>query len=173
MNKIRKVMLLIERKVIGILNNVSPKLYMPLYVRYLKRIGIQFSGEGRPNYIDPSVHFDGVDYTLITLGTNDVISREVLFLTHDYSIFRALKYVGKESVGERIVKPISVGNNVFIGARCTLLPGTVVEDNVIIGACSVVKGRVREGTVVVGNPAKPIGSMEAYAEKWLKENRGV
>ena len=110
---------------------------------------------------------------MITLGTNDVISREVLFLTHDYSIFRALKYVGKESVGERIVKPISVGNNVFIGARCTLLPGTVVEDNVIIGACSVVKGRVREGTVVVGNPAKPIGRMEAYAEKWLKENRSV
>ena len=128
-----------------------------------------FRGGGRPNYIDPSAHFDGVDYKLITLGTNDVISKEVLFLTHDYSIFRALKYIDRESDGERILRPITVGNNVFIGARCTLLPGTVIEDNVIVGAGSIVKGRIKSGTVVAGNPARPIESMEAYAKKWLEK----
>lgn len=132
MNKIKKIIWVIERKAIGLLNYIYPRAYMPLYVKYLKKIGIQISGGGRPNYIDPSVHFDGVDYTLINLGTNDVISKEVLFLTHDYSIFRALKYIGKENDGERIIKPITIGNNVFIGARCTLLPGTVIEDNVIL-----------------------------------------
>lgn len=111
-----------------------------------------------------------MDYTLISLGTNDVISKEVLFLTHDYSIFRALKYIDRENDGERIIKPITIGNNVFIGARCTLLPGTVIEDNVIVGACSVVKGKVKSGTIVAGNPAKPISSMERYAEKWLIEH---
>lgn len=170
MNKIKKIIWVIERKAIGLLNYICPRAYMPLYVKYLKKIGIQISGGGRPNYIDPSVHFDGVDYTLINLGTNDVISKEVLFLTHDYSIFRALKYIGKENDGERIIKPITIGNNVFIGARCTLLPGTVIEDNVIVGACSVVKGKVKSGTIIAGNPAKPISSMEGYAEKWLIEH---
>jgi acetyltransferase-like isoleucine patch superfamily enzyme len=170
MNKIKKVWYVFERKAIGLLNYVSPKYYMPLYYRYLKKIGVCFVGGGRPNYIDPSVHFDGVDYSLITLGTNDVISKDVLFLTHDYSIFRALKYVDRENDGERILKPISVGNNVFIGVRSTILPGTTIEDNVIIGACSVVKGRVRNGTIVAGNPAHEIKRMEDYAEQWLRAN---
>lgn len=52
-------MWVIERKVIGLLNYIYPKAYMPLYVKYLKKKGIQISGG--PNYIDPSVHFDGVD----------------------------------------------------------------------------------------------------------------
>lgn len=103
------------------------------------------------------------------MGTNDVISKEVLFLTHDYSIFRALKYIDRESDGERILRPITVGNNVFIGARCTLLPGTVIEDNVVVGAGSIVKGRIKSGTVAAGNPARPIESMEAYAKKWLEK----
>lgn len=37
-----------------------------------------------------------------------------------------------------IVKPIKVGNNVFIGYGAVILPGVSIGDNVVIGACSVV-----------------------------------
>ena len=130
-------------------------------------------GSERPNYIDPSVHFDGTDYKLIGIGSNTVISREVLLLTHDYSIFRALKTIHREKDGKRIVKPIMIGNNVFIGARVTVLPGTTIGDNVIVGAGSVVKGNVPPGSVIVGNPAKKIRNTDEYALEWLKNNSNI
>ena len=169
MKRMMKAYRVIERKAIGFLNYVNPKLYMNIYCRYLRKIGIRFSGTGRPNYIDPTARFDGVDYSLITLGANDVISREVLFLTHDYSIFRALKAIGKEEQGERITKPIRVGDNVFIGARATLLPGVSIGENTIIGAGTVVAGDIPAGVVAAGNPARVIRLIEDQAKAWLNE----
>lgn len=107
---------------------------------------------------------------MIALGNHDVISREVLLLTHDYSIFRALNAIGCESEGKRIVDGITVGDNVFIGARTTLLPGTSIGNNVIVGACSVVKGTIPDNVVIAGNPARVIKSTEDYANAWLEAN---
>lgn len=128
-------------------------------------------GGVRPNYIDPSVHFDGEGYNLITLGANNVISKDVLLLVHDYSVFRALKAIGCEHMGKRILAPIVIGNNVFIGARSTILPGTIIGDNVVVGAGSIVKGTIPDNVVVAGNPAKVIKSIEEYAEQCLSRQQ--
>ncbi len=165
MRKIRKIFLVIYRRLICLLNYFSTRMYMSRYCRYLNKIGIRCVG--RPNYIDPTVHFDGEGYHLISLGANNVISKEVLLLVHDYSIFRALKAIGREEDGKRILEPISIGNNVFIGARATLLPGTVIGGNVIVGAGAVVKGIVPSGIVIAGNPAREIKRIEEYAEQCL------
>lgn len=145
-------------------------MYMPSYCKYLQKIGVIIRGV-RPNYIDPSAHFDGEGYNLISLGANDVISKEVLLLVHDYSVFRALKAIGREDDGKRILAPISVGNNVFIGARSTILPGTTIGNNVVIGAGAVVKGHIPDNVVVAGNPAKVIKTIEEYAEQCLKRQQ--
>ena len=97
-----------------------------------------------------------------------MISKEVLLLVHDYSVFRALRAIDRENDGRRILAPITVGNNVFIGARCTVLPETTIGNNVVIGACSVVKGCIPDNVVVAGNPAKVIKTIEEYAEQCLK-----
>ncbi|HEX8459820.1 MAG TPA: acyltransferase [Segetibacter sp.] len=55
--------------------------------------------------------------------------------------------------------PILVGNNVWIGRGCLLLPGTVIEDNVIIAANSVVKGKCKRDSIYGGCPAKYIKSV--------------
>ena len=124
-------------------------------------------------YIDPSAHFDGVDYSIISIGTDVVISREVLLLTHDYSSLRALAAMGYDEEGRRdsnrLVKGISIGNNCFIGARATLLPGTTIGDNVIVGAGSVVKGNIPAGVIVIGNPAKIIKNTEEFGRKVARE----
>ena len=52
--------------------------------------------------------------------------------------------------------PISIGNNVWIGDKVTILPGVSIGDGVVIGANSVVTKDVPPYSVVAGNPAKPI-----------------
>ena len=49
--------------------------------------------------------------------------------------------------------PISIGKNVWIGANCTILPGTNIEDNIKIAAGSVVKGNINTGKMWAGVPA--------------------
>ncbi|PWJ65535.1 MULTISPECIES: CatB-related O-acetyltransferase [unclassified Fibrobacter] len=49
-----------------------------------------------------------------------------------------------------------IGNDVWIGQNATILPGTQIGDGAIIGASSVVCGKVEPYTIIAGNPAKPI-----------------
>ena len=53
-------------------------------------------------------------------------------------------------------KPITIGNNVWIGANVIVLKGTVLGDNTVVGTGSVVKGEYPSNCVIVGNPAKII-----------------
>lgn len=53
-----------------------------------------------------------------------------------------------------ISKPIIISNNVWIGRGCIILPGSVIENDVIIAANSVVKGLVKSGCIYGGSPAK-------------------
>ncbi len=53
-------------------------------------------------------------------------------------------------------KPVTIGNNVWIGGSVTILPGVTIGDNVTIGAGSVVVSDIPSNTVAVGNPCKVI-----------------
>ena len=49
------------------------------------------------------------------------------------------------------------------------LPNTIIEDNVIIGAGSIVKGHIKANGVYAGNPVKYICSIEEYTNKQLSK----
>lgn len=51
-------------------------------------------------------------------------------------------------------KPITVGNNVWIGAGVHVLPGVSIGDNAVIGAGSIVTNDIPAGSLAVGNPCK-------------------
>ena len=55
---------------------------------------------------------------------------------------------------------IPIGNNIFIGAQCVILPNTVIEDNVVIAANSTIKGELKSGFLYGGNPAVAIKALE-------------
>lgn len=165
MSKLIKVLLVIERKMIALLNYFSPAKYMNFYTRYLAKIGVNMMG--KPSYIDPSAYIDGVDYSLVSIGKECVISRDVALQTHDYSSIRALNAIGCRG-GTRVLSGISIGNNTFIGAGSIILPGTTIGDNVIVGAGSVVKGNISSDVVIAGNPARVIKTTIEYAEKIAK-----
>jgi len=56
----------------------------------------------------------------------------------------------------RISRPVRIGNKVCIGANCTVLPGTVIKDNVVVGAGSVVKGILESNRLYVGVPSRKV-----------------
>lgn len=99
---------------------------------------------------------------LLSIGNNVTIASGVRFITHDNSAIKiydnATDFVGS----------IQIGNNVFVGANSILLPGISIADNCIIGGGSVVcKSILIPGTVVAGNPAKPIGNVESMKKKYV------
>ena len=52
--------------------------------------------------------------------------------------------------------PIQIGNDVWIGVSCVILPGVNIGDNSIVAAGSVVTKDVPANTIVAGNLAKAI-----------------
>lgn len=71
--------------------------------------------------------------------------------THDYSDLGVpIKY------NADISKEISIGNNVWIGRGCIILPGTIIEDGVVVGANSIIKGHLKKDNIYAGSPIKHI-----------------
>lgn len=138
--------------------------YMHLYVYFIKSLGVIVTG--KPKYIASDLQIDSSDYSAISIANGVIISSEVRLLTHDYSVAKAFeKASGSISRDIRKIAPITIEEFAFIGLRSTILPGVRIGRNAIVGACSVVTKDVEPGTVVVGNPARPICTIEDYCEK--------
>ena len=138
--------------------------YLDRYVKYLRKHGMDI--EGMPQYIATSVQFDGKDFSKIHIGDKSVLSSDVRVLTHDYSIARALEAIGEDMTLEAyFVRDVTIGRNCFIGNRAILMPGASIGDNSIVGAGSVVRGKVEPNSIVIGNPHIIVGDTLEWAKK--------
>jgi len=106
----------------------------------------------------------GSEPYLIEIGDFVTTSRDVDFVTHDGAV-AVLRHLYPEHQNIDLIDKIVIRNNVFIGMGAILLPGTYIEDNVIVGARSLIKGRLEANSVYAGIPAKRIGSLEEYLDK--------
>ena len=100
---------------------------------------------------------------LISLGNNVHLASNVKFITHDIShiMMNNLYQEGYyESIG-----CIEINDNVFVGSNTTILMNVRIGSNVIIGANSVVTKDIPDNSVVVGVPARVIGSFNDFAKK--------
>lgn len=89
------------------------------------------------------------DGATVTFGDNVFIAPNCCFTTAEHALDPEMRKAGIE-----IAKPITVGNNVWIGAGSTVLAGAVIGDNTVIGAGSVVKGEIPANVIAVGVPCK-------------------
>lgn len=157
-----------QQKLYSVIHRVNYHYYLTHYPLLLQKMGIHFSGDIKnTGFISSTVSFDSFDYAkYITIGEHTIISSEVQFLVHDYTIGNAMLALHVEGVKKghlpHFLKDIKVGNNCFIGMRSIVLPGTEIGDNTIIGAGSVVKGRIPANVIVAGNPAKVIKKTTDY-----------
>ena len=100
------------------------------------------------------------------MGENVHITGGTKFITHDGG---TLLYRNQIPDLE-ITKPITVGNNVYIGNNVIILPGVAIGNNVVIGAGAVVSKDIPDNSVAVGVPARVIKTADEYLEKLNKES---
>jgi len=93
----------------------------------------------------------------VIIGDNTIISNDVLMITsmHNFKDNTMLPYGFSNEIGD-----IIISENVWIGARVTILPNVKIGKGVIIGAGSVVTKDVPDMSIVGGNPAKIINSRD-------------
>jgi maltose O-acetyltransferase len=63
-------------------------------------------------------------------------------------------------LGLEYALPISIGDDVWLGGGAIVLPGVAIGDRAVVGAGSVVTSDVPADTVVAGNPARAVRSLE-------------
>ncbi|WFR61419.1 sugar O-acetyltransferase [Paenibacillus amylolyticus] len=66
----------------------------------------------------------------------------------------------ERNTGAEYGKPVTIGNNVWIGGRAVINPGVTIGDNVVIASGSVVTKDVPDHMIVGGNPARIIREIE-------------
>lgn len=95
-----------------------------------------------------------LDEARVTFGDNVFIAPNCGFYTAGHPINPEERNKGLE-----YARPITVGNNVWIGAGVCVLPGVAIGDNSVIGAGSVVVSDIPANSIAVGNPCKVIKSI--------------
>lgn len=64
-----------------------------------------------------------------------------------------------------IAKSVRIGDNVWIGGHCIILPGIEIGEGAVVGAGSVVTKNVQPYEIVAGNPARRIKMREIQAQE--------
>lgn len=93
-------------------------------------------------------------YGTTVIGKDVMMGRECIIVTQNHSFDRT--DIPMREQGAQEEKPVLIGNDVWIGHRVTILPGSKIGDGVIIGAGAVVSGEIPAYTIVGGVPAKVI-----------------
>lgn len=122
------------------------RLFPPFYTDCGKNIKI-----GKNVFINSCCRFQ--DQGGIEIGDNVLIGHNttIATLNHDFD---------PKMRGNLTPAPVKIGNSVWIGADCTILPNIEIGDGAIVGAGSVVTKNVERNTVVAGNPARLIKRIE-------------
>lgn len=137
-----------------------------------------FGGTKNRVYVEPTISFDYgynifvgenfycnfhnifLDICPITIGDNCLFGPNVQLYTASHPL-----EPGKRNSGQELGKPITIGNNVWIGGSAVVVPGVTLGDNVVVAAGAVVTKSFPDNVVVGGNPARIIKTIEEENEK--------
>lgn len=144
-----------------------PKFTYPWYVFWLRIFGCKVNGHV---FVAPSCRIYAP--WLLELNENSCLApRSEVYNLGPVTIGRAstvaqYTYICNGShdlllpYSPLLVGDISIGDNVFIGAKALILPGVRIADGAVVGAGAVISKDVPPWTVVGGNPAKFIKKRE-------------
>jgi len=162
---------LLERRVLATGRHVG--LYRRLckpsgaqWAAYLKRHGGLYAmGEGCVIQTNVTI----TDPAHVRLGDNVHLTGCTLF-GHDGTVNMLKQMSGRRL--DRVGK-IDIGDNVFVGHQAIVMPGVVIGSNVVVGAGAIVTRNVASNTVVVGNPARPVGTVAALLDRYASSTAAL
>jgi maltose O-acetyltransferase len=111
---------------------------------------------GRSTYVNRFTTFDAS--VNISIGAECMIGPYCYITDHDHGAGE-----GPVSAQALVEAPVTVGNNVWIGAHAVILRGVSIGDNAVIAAGAVVTADVGPGERVAGVPARRIGAGKEIA----------
>ncbi|RGZ00879.1 sugar O-acetyltransferase [Clostridium sp. AM58-1XD] len=92
-----------------------------------------------------------LDAAKITFGSNVFIAPNCGFYAAGHPLDAEQRNQGLE-----IARPITIGNNVWIGGNVVVVPGVTIGDDTVIGAGSVVTKDIPSGVIAAGSPCRVI-----------------
>lgn len=122
---------------------------------------------GEHSYISDGCFLQGMYKHSITIGNNCYIACGTTIWTTNHNYYDADALPFDEDV---IIKPVVIEDNVWIGAKCIIVPGVKIGEGAVVGMGSVVTKDVPPLAIVGGNPAKIIKYRNKYKYDVLKKN---
>ena len=92
-----------------------------------------------------------LDVARITIGDDVQIGPNVQLLTPTHPVEPEPRREKWEAA-----KPITIGDNVWLGGGVIVLPGVTIGENTVVGAGAVVTGHLPANAVAVGNPSRVV-----------------
>jgi maltose O-acetyltransferase len=120
----------------------------PVYVDYGSRIAI-----GPRTFVNMGL--TALDVAPITIGADCQIGPHVQLLTPTHPLEPQPRRDKLEAA-----RPITIGDNVWLGGGVIVCPGVSIGDNSVVGAGSVVTRDIPANVLAVGNPARVIRSVQ-------------
>lgn len=96
-----------------------------------------------------------LDCAQVTIGDNVFLAPQVGIHTAGHPLDTVTRLAGLE-----YARPITIGNDVWIGAGAIILPGVSIGNGSVIGAGSIVTKSIPAGVVAAGNPCRVIKAIE-------------
>ena len=145
----------VMREILGELNeNVT--LQGPVTFHYGRHTKI-----GKNTFIN--FNFTCQDDAEVTIGEHCDFGPNVTIVTPMHPLLHdeRLKLMCPDGVERRLCysEPVRIGNNCWICANVTILPGVTIGDGCVIGAGSVVSKSVPPNSLAVGNPCRVIRTL--------------
>lgn len=146
--------------------NQTEETERPTRIALLKQL---FGSTGEYAFIEPPFHCDYgynihigenfyanfdciiLDVCLVTIGKNCAMAPGVHIYTATHPVDAQERIAGAE-----YGKPVTIGDNVWIGGRAVINPGSTIGNNVVIASGSIITKDVPDNVVVGGNPARII-----------------
>lgn len=116
------------------------------------------------------INYDVILENGVVIGDNTTLTLGAVVLAHDATSATFIEELSGTSPFNKITKrnKTTIGSNCFICGRSIILCGVTIGDRCVVAAGAVVTKDVAAGTVVGGNPAKVICSIDEYIQRQRK-----
>lgn len=101
-----------------------------------------------------------LDCALVTIGDRVMIGPNVSILAATHEV-----EVESRRANIEFARPITIGNDCWIGGHSVILPGVTIGDGVTIAACSVVTRDIPSWSVAMGTPARVVKKVKPLDDK--------